>query len=503
MRLNSLVSLSDSWPQNALSISSLWALTPSPSSGVVSAAAVAAGSDPLSFSAVSLITLEAVLEVVIICVAGYVAARTNLLLPSAQTAISRLNVDLFTPCLVFIKLAPALSLKKMAELGVIPIFFVLTTGISYAALRVTATLLNLNDPESDFVTAMAVFGNSNSLPVSLTLTLAYTLPGLLWDELDGDSSDKVASRGMLYLLIFQQLGQVLRWTWGFNTLLKKRSWQELNTYNGELLLEEEAEPLVHDEINELPPYLSTTDLSGDVGQPDIHAKIAAPSSPTVSNQVMEITRPTTAPHPVIARLSNAALSLIQSKPVVKVLEFMNPPLYAMLLLVVVASIPALRDLFFASLASTGPNGHNNSFVANTLTRSITQLGQVLIPLILIVLGSNLAPSKEIAANLRHHSRVVFAALVSRMILPALVLLPLIAFAVKVINVSILDDPIFLIVAFILTTSPPAIQLSQITQINGVFQAEMASVLFWGYVVLTLPSTIIIVVTSLEVLEWAT
>ena len=63
-----------------------------------------------------------------------------------------------------------------------------------------------------------------------------------------------------------------------------------------------------------------------------------------------------------------------------------------------------------------------------------------------------------------------------MILPSAVLLP-IALCVKYIKASILDDPIFLIVAFILTVSPPAIQLSQITQLNNVYQKEMSGFYF--------------------------
>jgi len=104
---------------------------------------------------------------------------------------------------------------------------------------------------------------------------------------------------------------------------------------------------------------------------------------------------------------------------------------------------------------------------------------------------------------RHYKRIVVGSLLSRMILPPFILLPIITLCVKFFKVSILDDPIFLIVAFILTISPPAIQLSQITQLNNIYQKEMSGVLFWGYVVLTLPTTIFIVVTSLEVLKWAT
>lgn len=71
----------------------------------------------------------------------------------------------------------------------------------------------------NFVIAMAVFGNSNSLPISLVLSLSHTISGLHWDRIPGDNDNEVGARGILYLLIFQQLGQLVRWTWGYNVLL--------------------------------------------------------------------------------------------------------------------------------------------------------------------------------------------------------------------------------------------------------------------------------------------
>lgn len=366
-------------------------------------------SSNLSFGAVSFLTLQAVLEVVIVCFAGFVAARTGALTSLGQKVLLRLNVDLFTPCLVFSKLALLLSIGKLADLAVVPVFFGVSTLTAYFFSRLTARALALDGAEADYVTAMAVFGNSNSLPVSLTLSLAATLPDLLWDQIEGDSSDKVALRGLLYLLLFQQLGQVLRWLWGYNKLLRPAG---------------ETEPLIK--------------RGGGGGG--------------------------------------------------GVLGFMNPPLYAMALSVVVASTP-LRQWFFL-----------DTFLLRTVTRSVEQMGNVLVPLILIVLGSNLCPTNDVP-QAKRHTRIVVAALVSRMILPAMVLLPVIALCVKCVPVSVLDDPIFLVVAFILTTLPPAIQLLQITQLNNVFQAEMAKVLFWGYAVLTLPTTIFVVAASLETLEW--
>lgn len=433
----------------------------------------------LSFMDITLLTLEAVLQVVIICVAGFTVARSGILTKAGQKVISLINVDLFTPCLVFIKLAPLLSLGKMADLIVIPIFFGISTFTSYSTARIISRGLHLNGPETDFVTAMGVFGNSNSLPVSLTVTLAYTLPDLLWDQIDDDNSDKIASRGILYLLLFQQLGQILRWSWGFNHLLRKRSIEELSRYNDE--------PVTYRRIE-----------SGDALY--VEAQHTLTPTPLTLEQVSDSST-VEGEEQLDFKKRMSALNLffhycnrIKSwGPLQTFFGFMNPPLYAMLLSLIVGSVPLLKRLFF----------EKDTFVNNTITQAVTQLGSVSIPLILVVLGSNLNPSDENLRPSRHYCRIIFASLMSRMILPSLVLLPLIAVCVKYINISILDDPIFLLVSFVLTVSPPAIQLSQITQLNGIYETEMAGVLFWGYVVLTLPTTVLIVVASLEVLKWAT
>ncbi|KGU00980.1 hypothetical protein MEQ_06064 [Candida albicans P87] len=439
-------------------------------------ALVSTNPSALSYFDISFLTFEAVLEVVIICCAGFVAAKTGLLTTQGQKTLSSLNVDLFTPCLIFTKLAPNLSFSKLVEIIIIPIFYAVSTGVSYWSSRIVSKALSLNSPETDFVTAMAVFGNSNSLPVSLVLTLSYTLPDLLWDDVEDDNTDKVAGRGILYLLIFQQLGQILRWSWGFNTLLRKRSQLGLNTYHtkhGKIVLHENCR-LIDGEDEQF--------LYMDSNQHQEEQQTETTREISLSEDEDNInSKPLTA-------------YICQLPGVKQFLSFMNPPLYAMLVAIIVASIPYLKNLIFDS--------EQNSIVYNTFTKAITTLGGVSIPLILIVLGSNLYPSNDIPPPSKHYNRILFGSLLSRMILPSAVLLPIIALCVKYIKASILDDPIFLIVAFILTVSPPAIQLSQITQLNNVYQKEMSGVLFWGYVVLVVPTTIAIVVCSLKVLEWA-
>ncbi|AOW04474.1 auxin efflux carrier [Yarrowia lipolytica] len=505
----------------------------------------------LSYSQIIRLTLEAIFQVFVVCVFGYIAARCRILTPQAQKHIANLNVFLFTPCLIFSKLASSLSLQKMIEVAIIPLLFVLMTVVSLSCANLMGWMLKLNKNQANFVKAMAVFGNSNSLPVSLTMALSYTLPNLSWDQIPNDNPDQVASRGILYLLIFQQLGQIVRWSWGYNTLLRYADEEEDET-NVVAVVEEDEEIVIesHDTSEQSPLLIKDTreetgillnsdeEVSGGTastyGSHVTHSNDGSDSdhvsgdNTCSDNHHVTGSGHTTACHSADTSTNNSTIDLhsYQSSPAVEeiarkprrknhkkkhghkhrhrrrphvvirvakaVLNFMNPPLWAMLVAIIVASVPILKYEFFES----------NDIIQATITKAIQQLGSVAIPLILVVLGSNLSPDSGAPPACKNYKKMVFGAIMARMILPAFVLLPLIAWGVKYSEVSILDDPIFLLVSFILTIAPPAIQLSQICQLNGFYEKEMAGVLFWGYVVLTLPTTLFIVVSSLEVLDWA-
>ncbi|SCU89106.1 LAFA_0E16182g1_1 [Lachancea sp. 'fantastica'] len=409
------------------------------------------GPSSVSFGNIAYLTFESVLQVVIVAFSGFWCAYTGLLPKQGQKVISKLNVDLFTPCLIFSKLARSLSVAKILEIGVIPVFYALTTGVSFGSGKLMSRLLKLDHDETNFVVANSIFGNSNSLPVSLTVSLAYTLPGLLWDEIANDNSDNVASRGILYLLIFQQIGHVLRWSYGYNTLMR---------WSGD-----RGTP-------------ATVSVSEQLEVPDLSVRDEdAEGNSTFSNRTSSS----------LLKFRSKASQMFN-----KVAAAMNPPLWSMVFSVLVATIHPIQHEFFSK----------DGFVNNTLSDAITQLGGISIPLILVVLGSNLYPSQDTPQMTRNYKKMVFGSIVGRMILPSMVMLPIIAVAVKYIKVSILDDPIFLVCGFILTISPPAIQLTQITQLNEFFESEMAGVLFWGYVVLSLPISIFGVSAAMGVLKWA-
>ncbi|KAL2145534.1 hypothetical protein VTI28DRAFT_6926 [Corynascus sepedonium] len=539
-----------------------------------------------------LLVFGAVLEVVCVSLPGYIIARLGHFDAEKQKFLANLNVMLFTPCLIFTKLASQLNADKLIELGVIPIIFVIQTFVSYIVSRIVSKCFGFNRRASNFVTAMGVFGNSNSLPISLVISLSQTLKGLHWDRIPGDNDDEVAARGILYLLVFQQLGQLVRWSWGYHVLLAPKSKYE--EYNDETIEEgryhdeevedaDETQGLIegidilheteeHDHEHGRPSSPTHTDDSATHYEPAGRTPVGGSSgtSPNDSeddehdgvlkgkgkpsanglglrNQLEDqedLDRILSFPHIhntdepeapqgikgvparvryLVRRGERKTWNYLHAtgrrafdslpRPVQTALtklrrvlqraygflwDFMNPPLWAMLIAVFIASVPDLQALFF----------REGSFVKTSVTSAIGSSAGVAVPLILVVLGANLARNTQAnddeadPEERQIGTRLLVASLISRMLLPTLIMAPILALFAKFVPVSILDDPIFVIVCFLLTGAPSALQLAQICQINNVYETVMGKILFQSYVVWILPSTLILVMCALEVVEWA-
>ncbi|KAI1734824.1 auxin efflux carrier superfamily [Xylaria scruposa] len=515
-----------------------------------------------SLAGLVILVFEAVLEVICVSLPGYILARKGLFKPEHQKFVANLNMWLFTPCLIFSKLAKQLNPNQLGDLAVIPIIFIIQTCISYGVSIFISKLFRFGKRATNFVTAMSVFGNSNSLPISLVISLSQTLKGLSWDRIQGDHSGLVSSRGILYLLIFQQLGQMVRWSWGFHVLLaKKDQYEEYrdecieegryrdDDISNEVLIPDldgntessddemyepagqtpvatgsSASPADSDDDGTETPKKRSVTMNGNSGDAE-NSPYAIPSDDIMSFPHMRdldepedskgalgffarcqtaLRRASTSTMKktrqlclrTYSKLPKRLRSLLE-KIMNFVSEFMNPPLWAMLVSVVVASIPSLQRLFF----------EKGSFVKNSVTDAVTLSGGVAVPLILVVLGANLANNtkdSEIkdSEETKIGSRLLIASLISRMLLPTIIMTPILALIAKHIPVSILDDPIFIVVCFLLTGAPSALQLAQICQINEVYEGVMSKILFQSYVVWILPSTLALVMLALETLEWA-
>lgn len=551
-----------------------------------------------NFGHLTLLVFEAVLEVVCVSLPGYIVARQGMFDAESQKFLANLNVMLFTPCLIFTKLASQLTAEKLADLAIIPVIFVVQTLVSYVGARIIAKFLGFKKRQENFLVAMGVFGNSNSLPISLVLALSKTLKGLHWDKVPHDNDDEVAARGILYLLVFQQLGQLLRWSWGYNVLLAPpeaytlaeggtKQDDQLERGNGDYLDDVDSDQEQRRLLG--PSYDGGEDSSDDFEEDDDRTRIGAESPTTAKSDGLKTPRtpykssagtsrsssrrnlngstdvsdlPSTpangrvasyhdinyltwlkAPenqkydescggvkgyvnkaknfvrlhilelrHAVESKSTAAfeslplrvqkVLSFVWSKVqrfLAGVWEFMNPPLWAMLIAIIVASVPALQHLFY----------DDGTFVRNSVTRAVDQSGGVAVPLILVVLGGNLArntvPKNQPGdiTDPKVEKKLLYAALVSRMFLPTLIMAPFIALVAKYVPVSIVDDKIFVIVCYLLIGAPSALQLMQIGQQRNAYPGLMSRIMFHSYVVWILPSTLILVLLALETVEWAT
>jgi predicted permease len=474
------------------------------------------------------------------------------------THINGFMANLFT---VFTKLASQLSADKLADLAIIPVIFAFSTAVSYTSSKVVSRIFGLKKRESFFVTAMGVFGNSNSLPISLVVSLAKTLPGLHWDKIPGDNDEEVAARGILYLLIFQQLGQLVRWSWGYHVLLappEKFTVEEGGTANGHMeegRYQDEASTTsesrgllidVHDEdeesisssedtadtyggntleppkwhrssredsngpafssssttLDELhshfpkhqkqvgtrtapvdsDPFADQSSESSDTQKPPKTGLAAV--GPWISEKLGQLQAGIAASSKsIFARLPRRMqLVLIKSGHMTArfmsgLWMFMNPPLWSMLIAIIVASIPRLQALFFT----------RGTFLNTSVTRAVEQSGGVAVPLILVVLGANLArntiPKHQLTSDdPKLERKLLYASLISRMLLPTVIMAPILALVAKFVPVSIVDDPVFVVVCFLLTGAPSALQLAQICQLNNVYLGAMTNLLFQSYVI---------------------
>ena len=181
-----------------------------------------------------------------------------------------------------------------------------------------------------------------------------------------------------------------------------------------------------------------------------------------------------------------------------IVSCLNVPLAAILLAVLVALTPPLQRFFFAK----------GTFVNNSVTSALSAMGNVAVPLILVVLGANLArntlpeESVEETGTKSEQAKMLYLSLMCRMLIPTVVMTPLLAVMAKYVPISIMDDPIFLIVCFLLSGAPSALQLAQMCQVNNVFIGVVSRLLFHSYVIWILPSTLILVLLALETVEWA-
>ncbi|KAG2757619.1 auxin efflux carrier [Suillus brevipes Sb2] len=159
---------------------------------------------------------QSILEVFLLCLAGYILAWRRIIDKPTQRVINHINISLFTPALLFSKVAFFLSPAKLKELWIIPIFFMVVTIFSALVARVLSGMFGLKKSHRNFAMAASMFMNSNSLPIALMQSLVISVQGLKWTP--DDNTNAMLGRALTYLVLYSTLGMMLRWSYGVRLL---------------------------------------------------------------------------------------------------------------------------------------------------------------------------------------------------------------------------------------------------------------------------------------------
>ncbi|KAK4704361.1 auxin efflux carrier family protein, partial [Phenoliferia sp. Uapishka_3] len=352
-------------------------------------------SAPLNILATVVLALKAsslaVLQVALVVISGYALAYWGMLDKDLQKKLNILNANLFTPALILSKIAPTLSLHKLVQLVMIPLAFVVFTGVSTGVGFATNIAFRVPRGNRRIVTACSMAVNSNSLPIALVASLSSNVEALKMSPTD--DPDAMLARGISYLILYSTLGLIWRWSFMVSFLAKANA----GVSHGEEL------------------GISIEDSSKDSSKPIV---------------------------PLWRRILRAFLSA------------MTPPLWAAVLAVVIAIIPPVQKAYKGAAPLTG---------------AINSVAGISIPITLIVLGGYfVVPKKgpeDDSSPIPGMARTVWASVLSRMVISPLPLYGLIcALALGTYGslVEILDDPVFLLVMFLLAGGPTALTIAQVS-----------------------------------------
>ncbi|KAI9433477.1 auxin efflux carrier [Lactarius indigo] len=451
---------------------------------------------------------SSIAQVILVSISGYYLSWRGLLDKRTQKQLNVINVNFFTPCLLFSKVAFSLSPDKLRELWVIPIFFALVSGVSLGVAWLLGSLLKLDRPHRNFAMAAAMIMNSNSLPVALLQSLAVTVPGLQWGQ--DDTLDAIVGRAITYLLLCGTMGQFLRWSYGVHLLSK-------------------AVP--PDETGSISPLLDEIDsVSGDAGECDglQDDAVVGVYSASQDNTEVEVVSDSDsylspwdddAPRPAWSR---PPLTLVQRAVRIgcsvwsNVTDFMTPPLWASVLSLIVALNQPLQHVLGVRL--------------RPIRDAISQAGDCSIPLTLVVLGAYFhrppdkselpssglngqqqaslvgslrrlfrlgrwkedrgTPLRATQARNRGEGRTVFVSILARMVIAPALLLPLVVFGQLQGYPRVFQDPVFILSHVLLLASPPALTLAQITQsTSDAFERLISRTIFWSYCLVAPPAMV--------------
>ncbi|KAI8362442.1 membrane transport protein-domain-containing protein [Mortierella sp. GBAus27b] len=306
----------------------------------------------MNWFVLSMAAAEAVSQVLVIVACGVILSKTGYLSQTTQKSISKLNLYFLTPCLLFTKIASSINWTQFVAYWPIPVFYVFFSFASWIVAKLGSKLLGFSNNEQKFVIASVLFSNTNTLPLALLQSLAFSAAAGRLMRDSGDTSEAAAARGISYVLFYAIFGNLIRWSYGFSLLVPKEKKEAAEA-------SPESDALISVNVD---PMHSSEPSSSAAGPSHLSVPEGARSPSSVS---------------VKSASSESAIIKVATTAYDRVKQVMTPPLVTAVIALIVGLVPFLHQLLMSP----------KSNVYRFLIRPIENCGSTAIPMILLCLGA--------------------------------------------------------------------------------------------------------------------
>ncbi|RKP35046.1 auxin efflux carrier, partial [Dimargaris cristalligena] len=388
------------------------------------------------------------LQVFAISLCGFVFTKKGYISKTVQKGLSVLNMNYFTPCLLFSSMVETVTPEVIVELWPMVVFYFVFSALAILICILGCRVFRISPYMHRFAIIALLFSNTNSLPISLLKGIMQSHGASILFQGPDDTPLKASGRAVSYAVIFVVFNNIFRWTVGVRLLAPYAEQKEHLTAHSHKLA-------AHNRLIQCPSNASLP-LDSDT------------STATSPRR-----------HSLVRGLKSVGRTCAGC---------LNAPVYAIIAAIIVQFIPWVNDLVMEP-----------SSVFMPIVKAIDISGDASIPVMLLSLGAQLAcPSSNSPGLLSDGSKITMLVMLGRFLLIPLIVVPLLLFLRPYIPVAN-DDPVFMITLFVLCCMPPAVNLITVAQAMGVFEDESAKLLFYVYVS-AIPILVVLVTIFLTVLS---
>lgn len=400
-----------------------------------------------------LAAIQASLSVLLVIFYGIVAARFKLLDSSSGKAISKVCVKMFLPALLLTKIGSELHMGSADRYVIVLVWAFVCHFVSFLIGVAAHLILGL----PDWITAAIMFNNTTSYPLLLIQSLNET--GILRSLIVIDETTRDAiERAKSYFLVFATISSCLTFAVG-PRLIDTEHAPDSPSDKGPVDEDESGEMEDGDGAAEA-GHLSTegTALLGDrARQPSVASLTFFPSRPRAASVIAYDRRPSG-----LSRKRWLELHPRTRWWLLFLYDFLNAPLLGAVLGAIIGLVPALHRAFFSDTTDGG-------IFSAWLTASLQNVGQLFVPLPVVVAGVSLYTSMRKANNGEAPAAstpwptTVFILVVRFVLWPVVSIAVIYALATKTAILG--NDPMLWFAMMLMPTGPPAMKLITMVEVS--------------------------------------